>query len=169
MEFPDIVLSCKRYKLSSGKEHKSSLNSLREYSGFKILLAIFFTRSQSVLRPIMAQAIARLGEPWPMFGDSRRICIAATAAAVELGNGTRLMSKCSFLCEVGVDTRHSISDGELVVGDIALGTILRGSVRSHVQMLSCVPIGNPSSSSCPLKLNSPSVVANSCPCGRPMH
>mmetsp|Transcript_26804 Transcript_26804/g.80798 ORF Transcript_26804/g.80798 Transcript_26804/m.80798 type:complete len:210 (-) Transcript_26804:621-1250(-) len=170
MVLPEVVpastpASWSKYKFNSGNACKSVLNIFRVYPGSAMLLAIFLTTAQSVCRPRIAACSAGLG--WSLGSSlSSRVWMLAMAVAALAGSGTRLMvwtfATVAGGRELPVDRREMRSERRDRMRRSA-------SLLAHVQMFSCVPMGRPSASSCPLKLNSPSVVANSCPCGRPMH
>mmetsp|Transcript_57597 Transcript_57597/g.166738 ORF Transcript_57597/g.166738 Transcript_57597/m.166738 type:complete len:200 (+) Transcript_57597:1547-2146(+) len=172
--FPEVVCSCRRYRLSSGNACKSSLNSLRVYLGSAMRFAIFLALSQSVERPRIVAASAPLAELLGLSGFARRTCIPATTAAVEVGSGTLRMRRRSWAASSSAFfstcslARFAVEAAEAAAFMLSMGFVA-GSARSHVQMFSWVPMGSWSVSMPLLKLNSPSVVANSWPCGNPMH
>mmetsp|Transcript_102696 Transcript_102696/g.271739 ORF Transcript_102696/g.271739 Transcript_102696/m.271739 type:complete len:246 (-) Transcript_102696:383-1120(-) len=165
-----------KYRLNSGKQDKSELNWAKVYMGSKILLAIFFARAQSVFMPCMhAQRTVLGGFSGPLL-SSRRPCMARKSLAE--GGTRRMIRPSSTLIVIGAgEGAPPIEPGEPGEGASpgvngmvqAFFTFGADSLeRCQVQMLSCVPMGRPSSSCCRLKLKSPSAVANSWPCGKPM-
>jgi len=96
-----------------------------------------------------------------------RARISVRACAQMAGSGTRLISTRASPPE---STESDLPPGFAGEGSRrAEGTGVLVALRAQVQMLSWVPMASPSSWICMLKLKSPSAVANSCPCGRPMH
>jgi len=145
-----------------------------------MLLAIFLTTVQLVSLPATASESARLGvspvPDSPLFTRPAtmalflcsRLWMPCRSCATITGKGTRLMKRCSSCFKRASSAgasflpRSAACSGFLDVGEV--GPLS----RAQVQMLSCVPMGTRSSSCCPPKLKSPSVVANSWPSGRPM-
>mmetsp|Transcript_26756 Transcript_26756/g.77227 ORF Transcript_26756/g.77227 Transcript_26756/m.77227 type:complete len:205 (-) Transcript_26756:1019-1633(-) len=175
-----VGFSSSKYRFSSGKQVKSSLNCFSVYLGFEMLRAIRRAVSQLVVSWSMQAHNAVLGGLLLDFtAVMRRACISFSSRAEIAGRGTRRM-------RVAVCTSTGAAPGGLASPlSFALFSLLPPSEgnfgtdmevilmiskplsRIQVQMFSCVPIERPSSSCWP-KLKSPSVVANSWPSGNPM-
>mmetsp|Transcript_49772 Transcript_49772/g.160921 ORF Transcript_49772/g.160921 Transcript_49772/m.160921 type:complete len:221 (+) Transcript_49772:1485-2147(+) len=165
-----------RYRFSSGKADRSELNSLRPYFGSVILLAILLALAQSVETVCMQAHSTVLGGCFSGCA-CKRILMPPKPLAESVGNGTRWMSRFvskGFIRVEGAVAEGgttSVPDDDLMLKDFDPALRVRGAtvvLRSHVQMFNCVPMAWPWSHSWPLKLKSPSAVANSWPSGKPM-
>mmetsp|Transcript_92808 Transcript_92808/g.267990 ORF Transcript_92808/g.267990 Transcript_92808/m.267990 type:complete len:208 (-) Transcript_92808:971-1594(-) len=86
------------------------------------------------------------------------------------GNGPTLLSSeaCGFVPALWRASERKASRRELFKAFSEESKPFTDSSRIHVQMFSCVPMASPPSSCFLLLLQSPSAVANSWPCGKPM-